>query len=128
MWIKGESVEYLRILLAAKVSLINPVRIIWESIWLKSLRFWHLGKWVSRIERFMVGFRVSFSYKVNFFMVDEKGFTLIKFIGRNRKGSLHAQQSLPTTLTVNSKLLSFNQIFKKNKCTKKYTLLSVPLL
>ena len=113
MWIKGESVEYLRILLAAKVSLINPVRIIWESIWLKRLRFWHLGKWVSRIERFMVGFRVSFSYKVNFFMVDEKGFTLIKFIGRNRRGSLPAQQSLPTTLTVNSKLLSFNQILKK---------------
>jgi hypothetical protein len=32
---KGESVENLRTLLAAKVSLMNPVRIIWERIWLK---------------------------------------------------------------------------------------------
>ena len=71
--------ENLRTLLAAKVSLMNPVRIIWERIWLKWLRFWHLGKWVSKIERFKVGLEVSFLFKFDF-KAEDKGFTFIKFI------------------------------------------------
>lgn len=58
----------------------KPVRIIWDRIWFKCLRFWHLANWVSKIERFMLDLKVGFRFQADFIAVEEREFTFIKFI------------------------------------------------